>query len=214
MNFAKSLHSFFHDYLPKIKGVSNNTVKAYRDTFKIFLLFVTEYQRIKIGDRFDPANRMISQRQADQLERITDSLGLRVFTWGRRSLVPQQFVGVIPLGDIRIEILPKIDDAQGEEDGTTVQRLRLLELLGLTKSLPVHEAGMTSLRHAKGDLLEIYIRVFAEHLAAELRKGIIHRYEKRVENLSVLRGKLLLPNHITVTALSQNKPLNSALRDL
>ena len=43
MNLAEGLQQFFGFYLPKIKGVSDNTIKAYRDTFALFLPFAAEH---------------------------------------------------------------------------------------------------------------------------------------------------------------------------
>ena len=48
MKLSSCLHQFFGQYLPRIKGVSTHTIKAYRDTFKIFLPFATKYHGIKI----------------------------------------------------------------------------------------------------------------------------------------------------------------------
>ena len=48
MKLSSCLHQFFGQYLPRIKGVSTHTIKAYRDTFKIFLPFAAKYHGIKI----------------------------------------------------------------------------------------------------------------------------------------------------------------------
>jgi site-specific recombinase XerD len=39
MRLSAVIHQFFDTYLPHIKGVSPNSIKAYRDTFKLFLPF-------------------------------------------------------------------------------------------------------------------------------------------------------------------------------
>ena len=49
MKLPPLIHQFFDQYLPHIKGVSHNTIKAYRDTFKIFLSFSAKHYGIKIG---------------------------------------------------------------------------------------------------------------------------------------------------------------------
>jgi integrase/recombinase XerD len=36
MNLTRCIHQFFEQYLPRIKGCSVQTIKAYRDTFKLF----------------------------------------------------------------------------------------------------------------------------------------------------------------------------------
>ena len=48
MRLSSCLHQFFNHYLPHIKGVSQDTIKSYRDAFKIFLTFAARYHGIKI----------------------------------------------------------------------------------------------------------------------------------------------------------------------
>ena len=48
MKLSTCIHQFFDKYLPHIKGVSTHTVRAYRDTFKLFLPFATKHRGIKI----------------------------------------------------------------------------------------------------------------------------------------------------------------------
>jgi len=48
MKLSTCIHQFFDQYLPRIKGVSPNTIKAYRDTFGLFLPFAAQYHSIKI----------------------------------------------------------------------------------------------------------------------------------------------------------------------
>jgi len=48
MKLSTCLHQFLDQYLPRIKGSSEHTIKAYRDTFKLFLLFAANYHHIKI----------------------------------------------------------------------------------------------------------------------------------------------------------------------
>ncbi len=48
MKLSKLVHQFFDHYLPNIKGVRPNTIKSYRDTFRLFLPFAADYYSIKI----------------------------------------------------------------------------------------------------------------------------------------------------------------------
>ena len=41
-DFSMHLTAFLSDYLPIQKNVSRNTIKSYRDTFKLLLLFRSE----------------------------------------------------------------------------------------------------------------------------------------------------------------------------
>ena len=49
MKLSIYMHTFFDYYLPGIKGVNQNTVKAYRDVMKLFLPFAANYHGIKIS---------------------------------------------------------------------------------------------------------------------------------------------------------------------
>jgi site-specific recombinase XerD len=48
MRLSPAIHQFFDHYLPHIRGVSDHTLKAYRDAFKLFLIFAADYYGIKI----------------------------------------------------------------------------------------------------------------------------------------------------------------------
>jgi len=49
MKLTTSLHTFFDYYLSGIKGVNQNTVKAYRDVMKLFLPFAAKYHGIQVA---------------------------------------------------------------------------------------------------------------------------------------------------------------------
>ena len=46
-DFASALQKFFSEYLIHQRGCSDNTIKSYRDTFKLFLQFISETTKIK-----------------------------------------------------------------------------------------------------------------------------------------------------------------------
>lgn len=48
MRLSTCLHQFFDQYLPQIKGSSEQSVKAYRETFSILLPFMAQYNNVKI----------------------------------------------------------------------------------------------------------------------------------------------------------------------
>ena len=48
MELSSCLQQFFDRYLPRIKGLSENTITAYRDTFSLFLPFAARFHRTRI----------------------------------------------------------------------------------------------------------------------------------------------------------------------
>jgi len=59
---ALALHGFFHDYLPKLKGMSIHTIHSYRDSLKLLLTFLGEGRRslLKLSFADIDANRIIA----------------------------------------------------------------------------------------------------------------------------------------------------------
>lgn len=49
MKLTTCLHQFFSNYLPHIKGVSQHTIRAYRDAFTLFIPFAANRLKIKTG---------------------------------------------------------------------------------------------------------------------------------------------------------------------
>jgi len=47
-DFAKHLTSFFGEYLPGTRNLSGNTIMAYRDSFRLLLIFCRDYRNIPI----------------------------------------------------------------------------------------------------------------------------------------------------------------------
>ena len=45
-----ALKGFFSDYLPKVRGLSPHTILSYRDSLKLFLLFVAQQKNISVSE--------------------------------------------------------------------------------------------------------------------------------------------------------------------
>lgn len=48
MKLSPLVHQFFDQYLPSIRGVSQQTIKSYRDAFRLFLPFAASFYHIKV----------------------------------------------------------------------------------------------------------------------------------------------------------------------
>lgn len=124
------------------------------------------------------------------------SSGDCIFDWSRlRDIRAKNYVGVAQVPGLRVEILPKIDDA----------RDNLLYMLAFTRNIPIHERDLASLRLRKMPLLEALLRIFVESLLRELRRGIEHDYVRREANSRFVRGKLLLSEHARRNAARKDR---------
>ena len=150
------------------------------------LLSVFEYQRVSVGEASsDDSTPCITRAQADILTNQKARLGFEVFKFVNGSAVAaQQYVGVCQVGDLTVEVLPKIDVEVSHV------RKNLVAMIAATVDMPIKDGGMAFVGTQSHCILEILIKLFSEKLFEQLRRGLVWRYETREENLSVLRGRL------------------------
>ena len=150
------------------------------------LISVFEYQRVRVGepssDDFAPC---ITRAQADILTSQKAKLGFEVFKFvNSNTVAAQQYVGVCQIGELTVEVLPKIDVEVGHV------RKNLVAMIAETVDLAIKDGGVAYVGTQNHCILEILIKLFSEKLFEQVRRGLVRRYETREENLSVLRGRL------------------------
>jgi 5-methylcytosine-specific restriction enzyme subunit McrC len=104
------------------------------------------------------------------------------------DLRAQQVVGVIAAPGCSLEILPKIDAASDESDEKI--RTRLVSMLNVALGLKLGDGQALAMARQKETLLDILIRLFADRLLAEARRGLPRAYISQEEDLAALRGRL------------------------
>jgi 5-methylcytosine-specific restriction enzyme subunit McrC len=121
----------------------------------------------------------------------------------------QNYVGVIQVPGLSIEILPKIapsaetvvdPDAMARAQWAQAQR-NLLYMLAVAGIISYSERGFANVEITRMPLLEGLISAFARRLIEELRRGLNRAYVVRNENLPVLRGKILIGTHLRINAV-------------
>ena len=142
-----------------------------------------EHDGIDIVDARAPGKDVIEMRHAEQLKNI---LPKRAFTWGHKKIKFAQYCGVINLGDLTIEVLPKIHGGDSNAKKALVQ---MLSRAGVFKTATLPTAAMEV---QKFTLLDLFIHAFCENLRSEISHGKDRNYINVEENLGVLRGRLLI----------------------
>ena len=109
------------------------------------------------------------------------------------SIVPQNFVGTIPLNDIQIEILPKIPLV---ENNIVAEKIRFLEILQNISYFKEKFFNNSKIAITDTSILEIFINLFIKEVEEIIEKGLLYNYIDRNENINVFKGKLDINNHI------------------
>lgn len=108
-----------------------------------------------------------------------------------------QYVGVIQIGELSIEILPKIGRTSDTEAEKSKWQSVLLDMLNECSWLKLNVTENTSLKIKPNSILEAYIAIFISECEVLLREGLIKKYRTIEENSYALKGKLLLNLHIS-----------------
>lgn len=191
---------------------------------------VREWDKLAYGS----GNGQIPTSHADKLavlaarSPIAGRGGSGVLEHGRHALRARGVVGILAVGDVSLEILPKIDVAPGEtpldHDENAVIRQRLVHMLAVVLNIKIDLGSITNIAWQRDTLLEILIRIFCDKLTETLRKGIPRCYIGCEDDLTTLRGQLDIARQFTRHAvnpsqlacrfdlLSEDTPLNRIMK--
>jgi 5-methylcytosine-specific restriction enzyme subunit McrC len=121
-----------------------------------------------------------------------------IFKWHRHHAQPTQWVGVIQLPGLQLEIVPKVDTGGLEE--AEEARHNLLYMLSVAGYVPIRFRETASLVTRKAPLGETLAAIFAQRLVAELLRGPERSYRRQEENLRLFKGKLKIAPHLSQNA--------------
>ena len=144
-----------------------------------------EFQKIK--------NRKIYSKLKKYIDENNLEDRYEFFKITKDTIIPQNFVGTIPLDDIQIEILPKIPLVENDVDAEKIRFLEILENINYFKEKFFNNSKIAM---ADTSILEIFINLFIEEVQRIIEKGLLYNYIDRNENINVFKGKLDINNHI------------------
>ena len=150
---------------------------------------VHEWGRVPVGEggfTRAEANRLLAAARAHPCGGVE---GTAILVDHHTHLTARQVVGVLAARGCSLEILPKVDPASADEDDVTVRR-RLIGMLDVALGLDLSSGGTAQLARQGETLLDILIRLFADRLLDEVRRGLPRRYQMREDDLPALRGQM------------------------
>jgi len=95
MKLSATIHQFFGQYLPQLKGVSNNTLHSYRQTFKLLIPFAASYHGIQINSLKN--SHLSWELIVAFLQHLETQRGNRVKTRNQRLAAIKSFAKMIRL---------------------------------------------------------------------------------------------------------------------
>ena len=142
------------------------------------------------------ANALLAAARAHPL---ANQHGTNILIDRHKEIIAGQMVGVIAAPGCSLEILPKIDSEAIEPDATI--RHRLVRMLDVALGLEIGDGQAATMARQTETLLDILIRLFADRLVAEARRGLPRAYLAREDDLPSLRGRLDVRRQFTALAV-------------
>jgi len=121
--------------------------------------------------------------------------GRDYFTLLPRGVKFSHYVGVIQIGDLTIEILPKIGKVSDENEKSLWQKV-LIDMLRECHWMQVYAHEKASLRFKPNSILEAYLEIFINECEKLIREGLVKKYRTINENSTSLKGKLLFSRQV------------------
>jgi len=153
------------------------------------ILSLIEHERIPIRPFRREGEHVLTEAHAGVLALLESRLPKQMFFWGHHAITFSQYCGVVSLGDLCIEILPKIHGREESPGACRAALIHLLKRAGRLKATPV---GVGTMGRQTEVLLDVFLIYFCNLLQAQLMQGMLRGYVEKEENRHVLRGRIKL----------------------
>ncbi|AXT49491.1 restriction endonuclease [Aquimarina sp. BL5] len=147
---------------------------------------VYEHQRLYAGEQG------FEKKHLDALLKLNEYHDFSYFDIIANGIKFKQYVGVIQVDGLTIEIHPKAD----KNDEDSKWKGVLLQMLQACGKLKASSAGAANVNKNHLNLLEVYFELYLSELQQLLHRGLIKQYRKQTANVKALKGKLEFAGHI------------------
>jgi len=150
---------------------------------------VFEHQKL----RYDDSGKF-RKHHFDAMVKFNELHQNKYFTIIHKGIRFGNYVGVIQVGGLTIEILPKADN--NENADKNLWQNVLLNMLKICKRIQVETVSETQLKKRYHSILDVYFELYLNEIERLVKKGLIKKYRKNQSNQTALKGKLLFSQNI------------------
>ena len=148
-----------------------------------------EYEKLRISKSKDG----LSKYHFETLVKFNERNKNKYFDIIHNGIVAKNYVGIIKINDLTLEILPKTINE--ELDYLTSKKL-LYSMLKLSKTLPIDQKFIVNLKHIDSDPLILYFIKYLEEIERLIHLGFIKKYRFNESNQKALKGNLIFKDQI------------------
>lgn len=151
--------------------------------------------------RFDKGEKRITENQFKALQQYYGS-GIPYYSLIYNGVRFNEHVGVIQIGKTLIEVLPKADKREANENAWRNVLINMLKAVG---SFDVKVTSESALKVKPNTILDLYFEMFIKEVESILHKGLVKQYRKKESNVNALKGSLQFGKHIQQNLTHQER---------
>jgi len=114
----------------------------------------------------------------------------------------KHYVGVLNLGGLQIEVLPKTDNSP---DNKTIWKEHLIKMLSKVYKLQAHTPTNAQQQLKNSSVLDVFLQRFLDEVEKLLHIGLIKTYHKETANRNSLKGKIIWSKHLAKNIVHQER---------
>lgn len=162
---------------------------------------IFEHDALRLGDRFGDA--VFDAQKLAALQKFHGDRDFPFFKLINNGMRFCQFVGVIQVGKLTIEVLPKADkNAPADQE---IWRKKLIWMLRAVGVFDIRQTSESRLKIKPDSILELYFEIFLAETEQILHRGLAKKYRKTECNSTSLKGSLVFSRHIQQNLVHQER---------
>ena len=143
-------------------------------------------------DRLTTDNASFNHKHLNALLKLNEYHNFDYFDPIPNGVKFKQYVGIIQVDGLSIEILPKADKDNSSADWKGL----LLQMLKACGHLKASSAGSANVKRQYLNLLEVYFELYLTEIEILIHRGLVKKYRKKTGNVKALKGKLEFAGNI------------------
>jgi len=156
-----------------------------------------------------PINELFTEKHFDQMVKYNEMHANKYFNIGNKRVYFKNYVGVLQIGNLTIEILPKADKTEGE-NVINKWHNALVYMLHICGYLNIDSISQADLQIQKLTIIDLFYMAFLTEVKAIVHQGLIRKYRNNTDNRNFLKGRLIFSKHISQNHLHKEKFFTSA----
>lgn len=173
-------------------------MKSRRAAIKVF-----EYEKLTLSK--DDKGRFLMASELEKLYDFNDRNGHKYFTGVRGGVKFKNYVGVIQIGGLTIEILPKTDREKSSDQDFENWHGALLNMLRVCRFMNVTSVSEASLKRKYNSILDLYFELFLDEVEKLVHQGLIKNYRNNTSNVQALKGRINFAKNIQKNLIHQER---------